>query len=119
MAGKLITQVLAELRGGVFANHASDELSKLVERIQESGKKGSITITLEVTPHGKNNREMHVLPKLGIKAPPAPDTTEAGIFYAVRGDLVRDDPDQAKLPFGANRVTRVAGDQQVDEAATG
>lgn len=117
MAGKLITQVLAELRGGVFANHASDELSKLVERIQESGKKGSITITLEVSPHGKNNREMHVLPKLGIKAPPAPDTTEAGIFFAVRGDLVRDDPDQKQIPFGAKNVTRVAGDQP--EAAAG
>lgn len=119
MAGKLVTQVLAELRGGVFANHASDELSKLVERIQESGKKGSLTITLEISPHGKNNREMHVLPKLGIKAPPAPDTTEAGIFYAVRGDLVRDDPDQAKLPFGAKKVTVVAGDQGQEEAAAG
>lgn len=116
MAGKLITQVLAELRGGVFANAASDELSKLVERIQESGKKGSIAITLEIVPHGKNNREMHVMPKLAVKAPALPDTTEAGIFFAVRGDLVRDDPDQVQMPFGAKHVTRVAGDQ-ADAAA--
>lgn len=117
MAGKLLTQVLAELRGGVFVNHASEELSALVERIQESGKKGSITITLDVEPHGKNNREMHVTPKLSIKKPAAPDTTEAGVFYAVRGDLVRDDPDQGKLPFGvAKHVTRVAGDEPASAA---
>lgn len=98
MAGKAITQVINELRGGVFANHASDELSALVQRIQETGKKGKITIELTIEPHGKGNREMHVIPKLAVKAPPASDTTEAGIFYAVRGDLVRDDPDQRKLP---------------------
>lgn len=101
MSGKMITQVLNELRGGVFVNAASRELSEVVEAIQESGKAGSITITLTITPHGKNNREMHVTPKLVAKKPAAPDTTEAGIFYALRGDLVRDDPDQAKLPgFG-------------------
>lgn len=98
MAGKAITQILGELRGGVFANHASDELSKLVTRIVETGKKGKLTIELTLEPHGKGNREMHVIPKLSVKAPPAADTTEAGIFYAVRGDLVRDDPDQRKLP---------------------
>lgn len=114
MAGKLLTQVLAELRGGVFVNAASRELSEVVEAIQESGKPGSLTITLKITPHGKNNREMHVTPALATKKPAAPDTTEAGIFYAVRGDLVRDDPDQAKLPGFGGRPEAVASSTGTD-----
>ncbi len=100
MSGKLITQVIGEIRGGVFVNAASEELSALVQRIQETGKKGSITIQLSIEPHGKENREMHVTPKVTVKKPAAPDTTEAGIFYAQRGDLVRDDPDQRTMQFG-------------------
>lgn len=115
MSGKLITQVLGEIRGGVFARAASDELSSLVERIQETGQKGSITITLNIEPHGKTNREMHVTPKIAVKKPAAPDTQEAGIFYVVRGDLVRDDPDQEKLPFGASRAR--VGDESREAAA--
>lgn len=99
MAGKLITQVLAEIRGGVFVNEASKELSELVERIRDSGKKGSITLTLEIAPSGKDNRIMTVKPKLAMKKPPAPETDEASIFYASRGDLVRDDPVQRTLPY--------------------
>lgn len=98
MAGKLITQVLAEIRGGVFVNEASKELGELVERIRDSGKKGSITLTLEIAPSGKDNRIMTVKPKLGVKKPAAPETDEASIFYANRGDLVRDDPEQRTLP---------------------
>ena len=98
MAGKLITQILAEIRGGVFVNEASKELGELVERIRDSGKNGSITLTLEIAPSGKDNRIMTVKPKLGVKKPPAPETDEASIFYANRGDLVRDDPEQRTLP---------------------
>ena len=108
MSGKLITQVLGEIRGGVFARAASDELSALVERIQETGQKGAITLTLTIEPHGQSNREMHVTPKLTVKKPPAADTQEAGIFYAVRGDLVRDDPDQERLPFGSRKGAETA-----------
>lgn len=117
MAGKLLTQILGEIRGGVFVNAASAELSELVERIQESGKKGSISITLEIAPHGKNNREMHVTPKLTVKKPAAPDTTEAGIFYAVRGDLVRDDPEQRRLPGMEGKPELAKGDTPVADVA--
>lgn len=103
---KPITDVISTLRGGVFNNAASAELKDLVERVQEAGKPGSITITLTLSPHGKGNREIHVTPKLSTKKPAAPDTQEAGIFYAVRGDLVRDDPDQRKLPLEEAREAR-------------
>lgn len=105
---KPLTEVIATIRGGVFNNAASAELKELVERVQESGKAGSITITLTLSPHGKGNREIHVTPKLSTKKPASPDTQEPGIFYAVRGDLVRDDPDQQKLPLDERREARAS-----------
>lgn len=97
MSGKPITDVMREIRGGVFANEASAQFSELVARIQESGRKGSITITLDVTPSGAHNRMMTVQPSIKLKMPAKPETMEPSIFFAVRGDLVRDDPDQKKL----------------------
>lgn len=101
MSGKLITQVFAEIRGGVFVNEASKELSALVERCQLSGRKGKITVELEIAPSGKDNRIMTVTPKLSVKRPPMPETQDAATFFAVRGDLVRDDPDHKTLGLRA------------------
>ena len=98
MAGKLITQVFGELQGGLFVKQASAELNELVDRVRETGKKGSISVTIEITPSGKENRIMTVKPKLTVKKPPAPETDNASVFFAVRGDLVRDDPEQRQLP---------------------
>lgn len=105
MSGKLITQVIGEIRGGVFVNNASKELSELVERCQLSGLKGKITVELEITPSGTGNRIMTVTPKLTVKKPPMPETQDAATFFAVRGDLVRDDPDQKTLGLRAVNET--------------
>lgn len=107
---KLITQILAEIRGGVFVNEASKELTELVDRLAQSGKKGSIAITLEITPSGRDNRIMTVKPKLSVKKPAAPETDEASVFFASRGDLVRDDPEQRKMPFVRDANDDLAAD---------
>lgn len=96
---KLFTQTLAELRGGMVERELTDELRNLVERVQETGAKGAISLTLTLTPKGRQNREVHVSAKVAIKTPPNVDLSEPSIFFGVRGDLVRDDPEQAEL-FG-------------------
>jgi hypothetical protein len=117
---KPVTDVMREIRGGVFANECSDQLSELVQRCYESGRKGKITITLEVVPKpGSSNRMMTVKPSVKTTLPPRPDTDEASIFYAVRGDLVRDDPDQKKLAFKDEMAERrVANDETPVAVAT-
>jgi hypothetical protein len=121
MAGKPITNVLGEIRGGVFANEVSAQLSELVERIQESGKKGKLQITLELIPSGSGNRIMTVKPTCAVKMPPKPETDEAQVFFVQRGDLLRQDPNQGKLDIDAAReereVARAAGMKPVAAGA--
>lgn len=100
---KKITQVLGEIRGGMFVNEATEALRQAVERCQESGKKATLTISITLEPHGRDGREMHVKPKLAVKLPARPDTEDAGIFYVERGNLVREDPRQAGM-FGPRAV---------------
>lgn len=104
---KLFSQVLAELRGGQVERELTDELRKLVERVQDTGSKGAVTLTVTLTPKGRGNREVHVGAKIAIKTPPSVDLSEPSIFFGVRGDLVRDDPEQADL---FNRGPRLAAD---------
>lgn len=99
MAGKHFTQTLAEIRGGLVEAELSEQLNALVERIQETGKAGTISLQLKISPHGKGNREMHVQAKIATNMPAKPDMDEPSVFFAVRGDLVRDDPEQRSL-FG-------------------
>lgn len=94
---KRFNQVLSECRGGLVELDLSQKLSDLVTACQVAGKKGTLSLTLTVDPHGKDNREMHVAVKSSVKAPAAPDMEERSIFFAVRGDLLRDDPDQKTL----------------------
>lgn len=105
---KPISSLLALIRGGVFDKHAGEEIKDLVTRCQESGKPGTATITLTFSPGGRDNREFEIMPKLAIKKPAAPFTQEAGTFYAQRGELLRDDPDQEKLPLETAREERNA-----------
>lgn len=119
MSGKLITQVIGEIRGGVFVNHASKELSELVERCQLAGMKGKITIELELVPSGKENRIFTVNPKLSVKKPPMPETQDSATFFAVRGDLVRDDPDQGKLGIRAAEEPETRSENKPRRSADG
>ncbi len=115
---KPLSNILALIRGGVFDNHAGEELRDLVQRCQESGKSGTITVTISLSPKGRDNREMEVTPKLSVKKPPAAFTQEAGTFFAQRGELLRDDPDQEKLPLEQAREDREARGSTVRATGT-
>lgn len=97
--GKSVVQIISEHRGGFIARGLDDQLEQLVERIQETGKKGALTITLQLSPHGKGNRELHARITYSAKTPPPPDHDDESIWFGVRGQLQREDPDQREL-FG-------------------
>jgi len=120
MAGKRFTQVLAEIRGGSAEALASTKLDELIKAIQIAGKSGKLTIELTLEPHGQANREIYVSAKVKMTAPADPNAVEPSIFFVNRdGDLVRDDPDQPKLPFRGGggshgEVMRVGGGGKAD-----
>lgn len=86
------------VRGGLVLKDAERQLEQLIYACQESGAKGEINIKLKFEPHGKDNKEMHVQAICTNKTPAAPGLQDKSIFFAVRGSLVRDDPEQALLP---------------------
>lgn len=114
------SRVLNDLRGGLVAIQLSKELERLIESCQENGGKGKLTLTLDLTPKGKQNREIHVVAKVAVKAPTNPDLEERSIFYAQRGQLTRNDPDQHTIPGlrGVDNSDPHAADND-DERRTG
>jgi hypothetical protein len=114
--GKTVTQVIAEHRGGVIANALDEAMSQLVERVQESGKKGKLNITLQLSPHGRANKELHVRVSFTSTLPPPADHADESIWFGVRGELQRDDPDQREL-FGPREVDGADGRSPAEHAA--
>ncbi len=93
-------RILGELRGGLVALQLSQEQEKLITACQATGKKGTLTISLEFQPVGSGNREMHIKSKISAKIPTDPGLEERSIFYAERGQLHRHDPNQGDLYRG-------------------
>lgn len=88
-----ITDTLRMLQQGVFIDQCSDLMAGVVKSVDETGKPGKLTITLDVK---KVGGAVSVLAKVTDKTPeksPDPD-----LFYAtVEGNLSVDNPNQRKL----------------------
>lgn len=96
---KPFAMVLQEMRKGGLHTELGDELAALVLQCQETGKKGSLTITLNVDPG--DDGVMVVDDKITVKAPR--HDTGKSIFWADEGgNLVRENPNQ--LGFGLRGV---------------
>ena len=110
---KPITDTLRLFRQGVFIEECSELFATVIRGVEETGKAGKLTITLEVK---KVSGAIGVLAKVTDKTPEkAPD---AELFYAtVEGNLSVDNPNQRKLDLRpvADATTRAAV-RQVDEA---
>ncbi len=103
---------IRSLRGGLVLKDLERQLEQVINGVQDAGKKGTVTLTLTLEPHGKENKEIHVKAKAVAKAPPAPGLDDASIFFAVRGSLVRDDPEQK--PLGLRGVSNDESELRAD-----
>jgi hypothetical protein len=93
MGVRPITDTLRLLQGGMFLDQCSDKLSEIVKGVDETGKAGKLTITLDVK---KVGAALSVLAKVTDKTPEEP--ADADLFYpTVEGNLSVDNPNQRKL----------------------
>ncbi len=94
-----IISTLAELNRGNFILQAGRELHDLTESIKDTGKKGKLVITLEVTPsglrHGRVN-QVEILPDVTITKP-KPAQGKVTFFVTDDNNLVRQDPGQMEM----------------------
>lgn len=93
MSTKPITATLALLQGGSFLDQCSEQMNQLVRCVDETGKAGKLTITLDVKKAGGT---VNIIAKVTNKTPEvAPD---ADTFWpTTEGNLSLENPNQRKL----------------------
>jgi hypothetical protein len=88
--------ILSEVQKGVVADEAATRLAELVAAVKETGKKGRLTVTIQVEPFKGNDEIVKVSGAVDLRAPKAEAPTS--IFYQDDdGNLTRNDPNQLPM----------------------
>lgn len=85
-------------RGGAILEEASTLLQELVAAVATTGKGGTLTIKLSVKPATRGQSAVVVQDKITC-APPKVEAEASFWFASNEGELRKDDPRQAALPF--------------------
>jgi hypothetical protein len=89
---------LSHMDYGALLPSLSEDLQLLVKEVKASGRAGSLTLTLKLKPTG-NRGQLEIVSDSTLKRPKA-DPGKSIFFATDRGELLREDPRQAKLKFG-------------------
>lgn len=95
---RLITDILRDIRRGAAVEEATNALADVVRAVDETGKDGSVTITLKVKPAKHGGPEKTLVAEVKAKKPIA-EIAPAVFFSDDQGDLHRVDPRQEEMGF--------------------
>lgn len=113
MSIRPITDTLRLLQGGLFVDQCSELLAEAVRAVDDTGKAGKLTITLDLK---KAGGAMAITAKVTNKVPEQkPD--EDLLWPTVEGNLALDNPNQRKLDL--QMAPARASDVRVIDASTG
>jgi hypothetical protein len=90
--------VLRDIRKGRPVEEATMALADVVRAVDETGKEGSVTITLKIKPAKHGGPEKTLIAEVKAKKPIA-DIAPAVFFSDDDGDLHRVDPRQEEMPL--------------------
>jgi hypothetical protein len=96
---RLITDVLRDIRKGRPVEEATMALADVVRAVDETGKDGSVTITLKIKAAKHGGPEKTLVCEVKAKKPIA-EIAPAVFFSDEDGDLHRVDPRQEEMPLG-------------------
>lgn len=88
---------LQEHRSGELHDELSERLNELTRAVQGVGKKGTLTLVIEVRPAGRSHDQVFVVDDVKAKLP-EPDRAESIMYVDGAGNLSRSNPLQAELP---------------------
>jgi hypothetical protein len=91
---------LREQAGGKTHDELSDALRDLVARVQDTGKKGSLSLTVNVEPLKGDTDTLVIKDEIKLKLPEH-DRKASLFFVNDDGNLTRDNPNQPQLPLHA------------------
>ena len=107
MAQNLIS-ILQGIRGGAALTDASKELAEVVRAVKECGKKGSITLKIDIEPDKADETVVTFQPDVTIKKPKRPYAK--GLFFVDQhGGVHREDPRQIELELTRKADIEKAG----------
>jgi hypothetical protein len=89
--------ILQRLGSGKLMEELATALSVTAEEVVTTGKPGTVTLTLKVSNKQQGDAMVFVDEQISRTAPKK--DPRGALFYAVQGDLYREDPRQGKLDF--------------------
>jgi len=106
MALKPITETLRHVRSGLLITEASEQLAEVVRAVENTGKAGKLVIELQVKKLSRSGA-LEIIDKVTSKVP-AEATLTTMMYPTPDGNLITEDPRQAKLDLKAVRVMGAA-----------
>lgn len=106
--------VLQDLNGGTVADQLATDMQELVNAVREHGRKGALTLKVEVQPRKGNINALNVTARVDTKLP-APEPVESVFFADDGGNLLRTDPRQLTLPGVVREVPNPYENKEVRE----
>lgn len=118
MAQSLV-DILGQIRGGAALNDASRELAELIRAVKEVGKKGKLTLTIEVEPDKTDATVVTFQPEVTVKTPKR--AYAKGIFYIDErtGSVSREDPRQMEMELERQSKLAEAGATALSQVGRG
>ncbi|AYH09390.1 hypothetical protein C5E24_06645 [Pectobacterium parmentieri] len=91
------SQQIAYINKGTLDAELTETLAMIIQAVQETRKKGSVTLTLNVEMlNSRTDNQMKVTPDVKFNKPKL-ELADTIMFSTADGDLLRDDPDQIKM----------------------
>jgi hypothetical protein len=111
MAIKPITDTLRLLQSGLFIDKCSDSLAEVVKSVDETGKPGKLTITLDLK---KSGGAIEIAGKVTNKAP-EPKADSDLLWPTVEGNLSINNPNQRQLDLRQVETPKTPARPVIDE----
>lgn len=96
----MIINILQSIRSGQLIDELSEDLRQIVAGVHETGKAGTLTLTIDVAPVKKMPGTVSIGGDIKAKVPKA-DKKPALFFTDEEGGLHRSDPRQREMQFSA------------------
>lgn len=96
-------------RGGALLEELGDEYREVIAAVRETGKKGKLTVELDVHPGGgQDNEVLHIKDNVKVTKPEH-DKKSSVYFSTQQNELTRQNPEQQELGV---REAKPAGDSE-------
>lgn len=101
--GKPFTDILGEIENGQFLRELTAHVYEIVRATQETRKPGALKLAIRISPTGRGSVEIDAKMDATVPEHDRPSTT---FFVTHDGTMMRNDPNQPRLPLREIEDTR-------------